>query len=296
MSRYITPDRYRSMGFGADLDDVEDVELAMLIARASSVVNTYCAAPKIPQEHHFAGGSIIREQHRWPFGTETTHGTRRLYTYHRPIKDVSTFRIRVTNTMEVTVTGADIFINNSEGYIELISLAAVSFGIMPVGVLPNLGLYTPVAEVDYTYGYEFSAVGEPLYETDGQVYRGTNGFWQADSVTIYDGGVAVASGGYVLDLEDGSVQFTTQPTGSVTADYIYTMPNEVAMATGEIVADQLSERALTARGMRRLAGVKMAEIELRRSLRGTSVSADLASIIPETAALLLDPYRFRTIK
>lgn len=295
MPGYITPDRFRSMGFGADLDGVDDVELAMLIARASSVVNTYCAAPKIPQAHHFGGGSIVREQHRWPFGTEVIHGTRRLYTYHRPIKAVTAFRIRVTNTMEVSVGGDDIFINNSEGYIELISLAAVSFGIMPVGILPNLGLYTPVAEADYTYGYKFTEVGETLYATDGLLYRGVNGYWLTGSVTVYANGVAMPSG-FTLNLEDGTVLLAAPTVSTITVDYSYSMPNEVAMATGEIVADQLSEKSLTEKGMRRLAGVKMAEIELRRSLRGTTVTADLSATIPDTAALLLEPYRFRTIK
>jgi hypothetical protein len=195
----------------------------------------------------------------------------------------------------VTVTGNDIFINNSEGYIELISLAAVSFGVLPIGIVPNLGLYTPVAEADYTYGYEFLEVGETLYATDGLLYRGVNGFWLEDSVTVYANGVEMLTG-FTLNLEDGTVLLDAPTTDTITVDYTYTMPNEIAMATGEIVADQLSERELTEKGMRRLAGVKMAELELRRSLRGTTVTADLSATIPDTAALLLDPYRFRTIK
>lgn len=284
------------MGFGVDLDEdvIEDVELASTLRRASALVDAYCAAPQIPQPHSFAGGAITGEQHKWSVGTDTRAGSRRVYVYHRPIKHVDNFAIKVTNTIKVTVGPSDIYINNSEGYIELVSLAAVTYGIYPIGIIPNLGLHTPVVELDYEYGYEAAVTSESLYATDGLTYRTGNGFLKPSAVSVYNNGTAVTSG-FSIDHEDGSVLFASPPSGVVTANYTYLVPRAIAQATGEIAADMLAERALAEKGMRRLAAITMAEIELRRTLQGTNVSTDITSFLPQSAIVLLEPYRFRSV-
>lgn len=293
MVPYLTVERFKTMGFGVDLDGVEDVELQRKIGTATAAVNAYCAVPRLPQEHSFAGGSIEGEQKRWGLGSDTIYGTRRFYAWHRPIKSVSAFRIRVTNQVSVSIGPDDLFINNSEGYVELVSLAAVTFGVYPVGVVPNLGLATPVGEMDYTYGWEFVTTSDPLYGVDGFTYQGSHGFWDEDSVTVYIDGVEQLSG-FTTHAQEGAVTFDALTGGTVTADYTYTIPTEIEMATGMIVSDQLAERSLVSKGLGGLAGIRMAEIELRRTLRGTQVEQALTVSIPDAAQLLLEGYRFRT--
>jgi hypothetical protein len=293
---YLSVDRYRAMAYGHDLDAFDDADLAQIIARASAVVDMWCACPQLPQPFKFFGGSVTREQHRWTLGTDLVHGTRRIYPTHRPIQAVSQFRIRVTNQLSVTISGNDMFINNADGYVELVSLAAVSYGIYPVGIVPNLGLHTPVAELTYTYGYMFPVVGEMLYATDGKLFRSVGNYWSADPPPVIYVNGAEKTSGFVIDYPDGTVYFDAAPSGIVRADYTYTLPIPVAQATGEIVTDILGERDLTAKGMRGLAGVQIAEMNIRRSLHGTNVDASLAANVPEMAQLLLAPYRFLSVQ
>lgn len=294
MPNYISNDRYRTMGFGVDLDSIEDVELANVLTRATAIVDRYCAVPMIPQPFTFAGGTITGEQHKWTLGTEITKGTRRVYPYSRPVKSISEFKIRVTNQVSALINATDLFINNTYGYVEVVSLAAVVYGVYPVGVVPNLGLYQPVAEISYTYGWEFPVTGETLYATDGLTYRAQNGFWKADSATIYEDGVATASG--TIDYLDGTVTFPYHPNAAITASYTYTLPPAISQATGEVASMILGERELTEKGMRGLAGIQMAEINLRRSFEGGRVSDEIKAQVPPTAQMLLDPFRFTTIR
>ena len=293
---YISVDRYRAQAFGHDLDSFEDAALAQVLSRASAMVDTYCSVPTLPQPYLFSGGGVTNEQHTWTLGTDLIHGTRRVYPTHRPIKTVSQFRIRVTNQLSVTISGNDMFVNNQDGYVELVSLAAVSYGIYPVGIVPNLGLVVPVAELSYTYGTDFPVVGETLYATDGRLFRALGNFWATDpSPVIYVGGVATASG-CTIDYDDGSVMFDETPTGAVKADYTYHLPVPIAQATGDIATDIIAELDLTSKGMRLLSGVQLAEMNIRRSLRGTQVQADLYANIPQVAQILLNPYRFQSVQ
>jgi hypothetical protein len=284
------------MGFGADLSGLEDFEIASVISRASAMVNAYCAAPNWPQPHSYAGGSAASEQHKWTLGTEITRGERRVYPYHWPIKAVSDFKIKVTNQTYASIGVTDLYINNSDRYVEVVSLAAVAHGVLPVGVVPNLGLYQPVAEVTYTYGYEFPVTGETIYATDGLTYRAANGFWKTGTVKPYIGGVEQTTG-FTLDLTEGTVTFTTPPTGAVTLDYTFTLPWEIAQATGEITTQVLTDRELTGKGMRGLATIQIAEVQLKRAFdQGNMVSDQLTKPIPDSAAALLEGFRFRSIR
>jgi len=296
MPSYLTVERYLTMGFGADLTGIEDFELASVISRASALVNTYCAAPNWPQPHNFAGGSVASEQHSWNLATEITRSERRVYPYHRPIKAVSDFRIKVTNQISATIGVSDLYINNSDGYIEVVSLAAVAYGVLPVGVVPNLGLYQPVAEVSYSYGPEFIVTREVVYATDGLTHRAQNGFWKSGSAKTYVNGTEVTTG-ITYDLTEGTVTFTTPPTGTVSVDYTHTLPWEIAQATGEIVTEALAQRELTGKGMRGLASIQIAEVQLKRAFdQGNMVNPEMTKPISDTAMALLEPFRFRSIR
>ena len=57
---YITPQRFREMGFGIDISELDDTELLSLCRQASAVVDAYCNVPRIPQKHDFRGGTMSK--------------------------------------------------------------------------------------------------------------------------------------------------------------------------------------------------------------------------------------------
>lgn len=294
---YLSVERYKTLGYGIDLSNVPDYELDSIIMSSSATVDSYCSVPLIPQEHSFRGGSITNEQQPWTLGTDVVRGTRRFYPYHRPIKAISSFSIQVTNQINVTVGPNDLYVNVPQNYFELISLAAVTFGVFPVGLVPNLGLHTPVAKATYTYGYEFQVTNETLDETDANLFRGNNGCWDPSIVPVVRTNGTVASPSlYTVDYFDGSVKFAVAPNAVVTADYTYTLPAAIAAATGEIVTQALSDRELARKGMHGLAAIQVQDMSIRRSFRGGSVPGELAQAVPDNAARLLEGFRFRTMR
>lgn len=300
MHVYLTPDRYRQANFGIDVSELDDAALRAVLVRSSALVNAYTAAPNLPQRHDFRGGTATSEQHQWRLGTDYYTGTRRVYIWHKPIRSVASMRIRITNNYAVTLSANDLFINNSEGYIEVTSLAAVSFGIYPVGIAPNLGLYIPVAEVTYDYGWTFSAVDEPLDVVDGLTYISSHMAWRTSPTPVIKKNGSPLSSGYTIDSNEGTVKLSTAATATdvFTATYDYSLPDAIQEATGIIATAQLGERALATKGMTGLASVRIAEVALARTMsrEGQQNSATNQSfVIPEAAAQLLDPYRFHSV-
>lgn len=298
--QYVSPDRYRSAGFGIDVSDMDDTELRPILTRASALAESYCAVPHLPQKHSFAGGTITAEQHSWRLGTEVTAGHRRVYLWHRPIKAITSFSIRLTPEYSVSVGANDIFINNSEGYIELVSLAAVSFGIYPIGVVPNLGLLIPVVETSYTYGYAYTTTDEPLDVTDGRTFRSQNAFWlSSPAPVIKRNGTTVTSSEYTVDYQDGSIRFTLlqAATDQITANYSYSLPSQILNAVGSIATSMLGERSIAAKGLTGLDNIKIAEVSISRVRPGMfgNRGTQTQSIIPEDAKELLAPFVFRSV-
>lgn len=294
---YVTPERYRTMGFGVDLEGVEDFELQASLQSASAAVDNYCAVPLLPQKHDFRGGTITDEMHRWRIGNDTGSemGQRRFHFFHKPIKEVTQFRIHVTNNQYVEIPTSELFLNPIENWAEVVSLAVTSIGVFGSGLLPNVGLARPYARVNYTYGYELPIVGETLDATDGFTFRATNQFWVEDTVTIYKNGTDVTDD-VTLDLIEGTATFTTQPlvTDAITADYTHTLPRDIQFATGIIATAMLNERDLNAQGMGRVEALQVEELSIRRSLPQRSQLA--LAVIPNEAAMLLDGYAFRTVR
>lgn len=288
---YLTPSRYRAAGYGIDIPD-DDAEVRAILNRASALIDAYCGVPLIPSRHSFSGGTITAEQHPWLLGSPTWNGTRRIYPVHAPLKDVTSFVVKFTNLYQVEIQPENLYVNHMEGWAEVVSLAAVVSGMYPVGI--NFGLYTPVAEIGYTYGYEFPVVGEKLYAVDGRTYQGGRGFWEADPV-IYLNGVEQTTG-FTLDLTEGEVIFddTLAADDIVTADYTYTLPDAIVEATGITATHLLGEAKLSAKGMTGLSSIKVAEVALARTNRG-ALSLGQGDVIPATAASLLDTFVYRSV-
>lgn len=300
MHLYLTPDRYRQAGYGLDLSEIEDAELRSVINRCSSLVNSFCAAPNLPQRHDFRGGTSTAEQHQWKLGSDYYVGNRRVYFWHKPLKTVSSLVIRLTNHMSVSLTNDDLFVNNAEGYVEVTSLAAVSFGIYPIGVVPNLGLYIPVAELTYTYGWSFSETDEHLDAYDANRYMSSHMSWLADPAPVIKKNGAVMTTGYTVDYVEGTITLSESPlaTDIFTATYTYSLPGPIQEATGIIVTSQLGERSLAQKGMTGLAAIRIAEVQLARTMsrEGQQNSqANQSFVIPDAAQALLEPYRFHSV-
>lgn len=294
---YVTPERYRTMGFGVDLTGVEEYELQAILQSASAAVDTYCNQPVLPQKHDFRGGVITDEVHKWRIGTDTGSewGQRRFYFFHRPLKTVTQFRIHVTNTQYVQIPPEELFLNPIENWAEVVALAVTSIGVFGSGLIPNVGLARPYARVNYTYGWEFELTNEKLEATDGFTFRAANQWWVTDSATVYQNGAEITTG-FTLDEDEGTVTFDDPvPTDDViTADYAHKLPRDIQYATGIIATTMLNEKELTSQGMGRVEALQVEEISIRRSLPQRSQL--MLKVIPDEAALLLDGYVVRTVR
>ena len=290
---YLTPDRLRAMGLGFDLDDVTDASLRASINRASAMVDAYCAVPMLPQKHDFRGGVVKQEQHRWRLPENVFEwGSRRFYPWHIPMQTIQLFRIYVTNTQYVEIQASELYIQQSANYAEVVSLALTGVGLFNALIIPNVGLATPTAVMDYTYGYLFAETGGTLDSIDGKTYIADNGFWAAAPVpVVYLNGVAQTSG-YRVVYDVGEVIFDANLAADdiVTADYSYTLPPAIAQATAVITAQQIAEAQLRAIGMGALSSINIEELQLRRSFGHSGVSS-IAQVSDE-AKVLLEPFIF----
>jgi hypothetical protein len=297
---YVTPDAFKQMRLGSDVTGIPDLQLAVVLERASTIVNGYCTVPTIPQPHDFRGGSIVGEQHVWRLpeggpGSDQT-GTRRVYPFHWPIKAVSEFNIAVTNTqIALDIQPSEIIIQNSDRYLEVVTLIGATFGLFNAIAMPNAFLATPTVRLDYTYGREIRQTGETIYpvdETNRVLFRAINQWWLVDvdhTVNVYVGGVLTTSG-FTVDADEGTILFDAPVTGSVKVDYTYTLMPEVRDATALIARYEFAQSAITAKGLSGLETIRMAELEItqRREPRGSGVVSanNLDRLVPEAADLL----------
>lgn len=297
---YLTPARFREMGFGIDISELDDEELAALIAQASAVVDAYCNVPRIPQQHDFRGGTITNEEHVWRLPeTDLDYGQRRMYPFHWPIIQITDFKIYVTNSQYVAISPSELFINNSERWFEIVSYAVTHVGTFGALIVPNIGLATPVAKVSYEYGWDFTATDEILVYSDGQTWRAQNQYWHTTDdvegnsrdpvIKVND---VVQSSGYTVDPDEGVVVFDTNLSASdvVKATYHHKVPHGIQFGTGHVVAHLHGQAELHARGMAHLTSLKVAEVTMRRDTPSGTLAENLDSLVPE-AALLLSAFR-----
>lgn len=294
---YLTPQRFREMAFGIDISELDDTELQALSAQAASVVHAYCNVPRIPQQHDFRGGTITGEQHHWRYPVAPWDiGQRRVYLYHWPVLAISQFRIKVTNTQYLEIAPTELMINNTERYFEVVSLAITSQGLFNALVIPNVGLATPIATTNYTYGWDFTVTDEALTCSDGQTWRAQNQFWFTDTErapVVKKNGV-LQTAGYTVDATEGTVVFSDNlvATDTVTVTYHHRLPSDIQYGVGHIMAHLHGQAELHARGMAHLTRLSVAEVTMeRRDPAKTESLASMLDVLVPEAALLLSAYR-----
>jgi hypothetical protein len=288
MPNYLTPKRYRSLGTGASLTGKTDSELSAHIAGASALVNAYCAAPA---GHDFRGGSITDEAHAWDPGTVKTVGSFRVWPYHRPIKTVVSMEIEVTNNQRISFVNPDsLYVEPSMGYVEPVDLALTSFGVFGYGVLPNIGLKTPVAKLAYTYGWSFEAEEHIATASGTSELQAENQFWTDDDVVVVKNGLTLSSG-YTLDRYEGTVALDTPADegDEFVVSYVHTLPTAIAHATGILVTEMLGASSIAKAGLYGLSGIRVKEVELRQSK-----ASFLGTGMSPLASAFLDPYVYRS--
>lgn len=282
---YMTVDRFKHAGLGSDLSGIEDWELASMLDRASALVDDYCVVPRLPSTHDFRGGSIVDESESWK------DGQRRVFLKHRPVRTVTRFRIYATNTVYVEIQPGDIFVEEEEGWAEVVALSLTPVGFWSASHI--VSLEDPIVKVNYTYGWSFSVTDERIYPTDAWQYRAMNQFWDSTVAPVVKKNGIVISAGFTIDMTEGTVTFSSAQiaTDVFTVTYAYTLPKDISQATGIVTAGLIAERDLTIKGMGNLAEIQVEEVRLRRDARRTGTVVKAESI-PDTAKTLLAPFRF----
>jgi hypothetical protein len=289
---YITPQKLLTMELGADFDELEDVRLHSLCAQATSWIDSYCAVPRAPQVHDFRGGSITTEQHQWRYPASPFDiGQRRVFVYHRPLLTVSQLRIYVSKQpLFLEIAPDHLVINHSAGYADIVALALTPSGIFNALVVPNVGLFVPQVEINYTYGQTFPVAGEYLYPTDGWTFRAENQWWVTDPAPVVYVDSVEQTTGFTINSDEGTVVFDAQQTAEtiVTADYTHRLANEIMQAAGHIAAYLRGGSKMRQRGMDRLESLRVAEVTItrQRPQRGVDAGASLEQYVPEAAMLL----------
>lgn len=294
MEPYVTPDHFRSMGFGVDLDGVDDVELRSILRRASDRVNTLAAAPGEPVPHDFRGGSITEEAHYWRMGNNVNEPSQRtIFLWHTPIRAVSEMKIRLTNTQGVSFGTSELMVFPNQ--VEIVSLAMTSAGLFGAFMVPEIGLTHPRVVTSYTYGYRIPVTKQTLDATDGRTFRAQDQWWARDEdVVVYDEADAeIAVADYTVDYDEGVIIFDTNqgPDAVRRASFTTTLPRGIAAATGILAAEALGDREVRARGMAGLRAVRVGEIALEKETQMRGQTTLVTPAVNE-AMSYIDPYRF----
>lgn len=139
---YLTVSELRDYELGAislpDGTESTDNRIERLISVASSMVDSYCGFSFQYKQS--------TEQHSW------NQNSRRVYPYSSPIISVDSLEVFVSNQQKATFNLGDLFINTSQNYVEVTSLANVTYSLFPAIVA--LGLIEPVARISYTHGFK----------------------------------------------------------------------------------------------------------------------------------------------
>lgn len=289
---YVTPDKFRSGGWGVDLAGIEDIELRSVLHRAGSMANQFCNVPTLPVEHDFRGGVIIDEIGHWDLGGHMQAPMRRFYPYHRPLRTVDAMRIVVTNSQGIEFSAPELYVGDS--FIEVVSMAMTSYGLFGAAIVPNIGLAHPQVELSYTYGYSFGVVNEELEISDSRTYRAQNQWWDTEVVPTVRIDGAVETTGFSIDYDEGTVTLDTATASTrVHVDYFHRLPSAIAEATGIIATELLGERNLTRKGLAGLIELAVGEVRIRRDFPRAGVQTQGIS---DRAADLLNSFVFRSVR
>jgi len=133
-SKYVQPAEF--IGQGIDVSRLQPGELDAVLRQASDYVDLWL-------------GHTLRliqtvERHPW-------RKSRRVYPFKFPIASVDGFTIRISNTQTAVVQPADVVLNNTQGYIEVLSLAVAAYSFSQA--IMNFGLTANIVELTYTAGF-----------------------------------------------------------------------------------------------------------------------------------------------
>lgn len=300
---YITPRRLRYSGLGVDLSGYQDWELEEHIAIGRAAIDAFCNVPLTPQPHSFLGGTIVDEQHGWG----NRNDKRRIYPYHTPLRSVSSLRILATESLYVDFDdSSDYFVQENEGYVELVNFALTKIGIWGQAEIPQMGLIEPVGVISYTYGRQIPVEDVRLspvpQTTSGDIdytdYRAPDGFWDedADIEISVDGSVKTEVTDFTVDREDGFVHFESALDADkvVRASYVARLPRDIARANALAAVGFIGEARLASINMTGIESMKAEELEIRRI--GSRSGAEKGIALPAAAQSLLSGYVFMTVR
>lgn len=297
---YLTPERFRTMATGIDLSEVETVDIRSAIGRGSADINSFCSVPTLPQEYSFRGGTITDEEHIYPVDEWERPRPFRLWPWHTPIKTVTSLRlvwgVQGGNETFLDIDPSNLLISD-QGYVEVSSLNLTQL-VFGDAVIPYVGLHQPVFRISYTYGYRFVVTDEYIEPVDGRTYQAQNQFWTDDDVTVKVGGVIVTTG-FTLNRREGWVVFDAMqdPDSEVTVSYVHPMPRNIQQACALLVARDIGEADLRAKGFEGLVSIRVKDVELRRAVAAKSTgTAGSAADFPSDAARFLTGYVFVTAR
>lgn len=286
---YVTPGRYRTMGFGAALDEIEDSSLEAQLRLASSLINRYCARP---HTYDFRGGIVIDEKHPWRIGNEhTPRGSVSVFPYCKPVLSVASFQIYVTNTQYLDVATQYLNIGSASEVTPVI--AASSIGIWTYSAIPVAGLPVPELRITYSYGYSHSDIDDELFTEGGGVYRAPSQWLiSVAEVTKNDTPLTLTTD-YTVNMVEGTITLSESQQDAMDLDdvlrmsYTHSIPEAVRDATAVVVTDLIGAGQVVGAGLQGLSRIKAEEIELATDAKSSVTSGD----INERAKLLLAPYR-----
>jgi hypothetical protein len=268
---YITPRRFRSMGLGVDVGDRTDAALGALLEIASSKVESFC---NVPDNHSFFGGTVTDEQRIWHPGNTHAPGQRRVWPLHRPIKEITSLSIDVTNGQYVQFTPSNLYIDHHLDSVEITSLQLTPAAVFVTGLAPYISLQNPRSRMSYTYGWDFTAHERvKVFESTppGYEFQLDNQFASASGVSVTKNGTELSPAtDYEFDEYEGVLTLLdpVARTDRVYVDYSYSLPNPIALATALVGVDVVSWANQMGAGLGGLSGIRVNEVELRASKTG----------------------------
>lgn len=294
MPIYLTPARYRSMGQGVDLTDVEDQDLAAQIMVASGLVNVHC---NVDFDYDFRGGTVTGEEQSWKIGNYMWPASQKVYPDKPPLITLSSFRIYVSNTQYLDVSPSYVHYDKGTNCLQPV-IASASIGVWSYEAVPIVGYQDPHVLLSYTYGHRFSVTNEQMFPDGGVRWRAQNQWWDSTVEPVVKvNGATLALASLTINYDEGTVgidddaltdlDISVAEVDNVTATYTHKLPTNVMTATAMITTTLLGNRAINEKGLQGLSGIRVEEVEIRQS-RDSQLARDT---VPGNAQLLLAPYR-----
>jgi len=139
---YLTAAQFREYEMGdlyePDGEEMSDAKIESLIGVASRLADTYVG-------YSF---EYRQDTEYYPWNIKT----RRIYPFQDKLVSVESLKVFVSKEQYATFSANDFFINPSANYIEVISLATVTYSLFPAIVA--LGIIKPQVELIYTHGFK----------------------------------------------------------------------------------------------------------------------------------------------